>query len=224
MGKELTIGGAIVWTACYFGVMLLYTAVDVAVWRKVFSRASSWLNTVTIALCACGFLALLKRAGYAIPLLSNITLIGVLMALGCSALFYVVLDHGLDPLLEKAFPASERAYQETIQSLRKAPVPNFIQISILAPVMEEALMRGLILHGLIPAYGAAVALLVSSALFALLHFNMVQTLSAFLCGVALGLLYLQTGSVGCCVIAHCGYNVLSYVKMISERSAEDGRE
>lgn len=221
MGKELTIGGAIIWTACYFGVMLLYTAVDVAVWRKVFSRASGWLNTVTIALCACGFLALMKRAGHAIPLLSNLTLPGVLMALGCSALFYLALDHGLDPLLERAFPASERAYQETIQSLRKAPIPSFIQISILAPVMEETLMRGLILDGLIPAYGAAAALLVSSALFALLHFNMVQTLSAFLCGVVLGLLYLQTESVGLCIIAHCGYNVLSYVKTIAGRNAKE---
>lgn len=221
MGKELTIGGAIIWTACYFGVMLLYTAVDVAVWRKVFSRASGWLNIVTIALCACGFLALMKRAGHAIPLLSNLTLPGVLMALGCSALFYLALDHGLDPLLERAFPASERAYQETIQSLRKAPIPSFIQISILAPVMEETLMRGLILDGLIPAYGAAAALLVSSALFALLHFNMVQTLSAFLCGVVLGLLYLQTESVGLCIIAHCGYNVLSYVKTIAGRNAKE---
>ncbi len=224
MGKELTIGGAIVWTACYFGVMLLYTAVDVAVWRKAFPKAASWLNTITIALCACGFLALLKSAGHEIPLLSNITPSGVLMAVGCSALFYLVLDHGLDPLLERAFPASERAYQETIQSLRKAPVPSFIQISILAPVMEEALMRGLILNGLSAAYGAVVALLVSSALFALLHFNMVQTLSALLCGVVLGLLYLQTGSVGLCIIAHCGYNVLSYVRMISGRDGEECRE
>lgn len=57
-------------------------------------------------------------------------------------------------------------------------------------------------------------LFLSSILFALLHFNMVQTLSAFVCGFVLGLLYLNTNSLFCCILAHTGYNLLAYITTI----------
>ncbi len=75
-------------------------------------------------------------------------------------------------------------------------------------------MRGFLLGGLTVNYGKAAALALSSAVFALLHFNMVQTLSALICGVVLGLIYLQTGSVACCIAAHAGYNMISFFTMI----------
>ncbi|MCH5285800.1 MAG: CPBP family intramembrane metalloprotease [Christensenellaceae bacterium] len=81
-------------------------------------------------------------------------------------------------------------------------------------MIEEILMRGYLLQGLSVRYGHLIALLVSSLLFALLHFNMVQMLSAFVCGIALGLLYLRTGSLFCCILTHAGYNLISYVTMI----------
>ena len=85
---------------------------------------------------------------------------------------------------------------------------------LLAPFMEELLMRGFLLGGLSVSYGSVTALLISSAAFALLHFNMVQTLSALICGVVLGLLYMGTGSVLCCVAAHAGYNMISYLTTV----------
>ena len=75
-------------------------------------------------------------------------------------------------------------------------------------------MRGFLLNGLAINYGKLIALFVSSMLFALLHFNMVQTLSAFICGIVLGLLYLYTDSIFCCILTHVGYNLISYVTMI----------
>ena len=111
-------------------------------------------------------------------------------------------------------PGSEDRYQETLGHLREAPVLSFIQVCILAPVMEEILMRGFLLGGLSANYGRLAALLISSALFALLHFNMVQTLSAFICGILLGLLYIHTDSVILCIAAHAGYNMISYFTAI----------
>ena len=111
-------------------------------------------------------------------------------------------------------PGSEARYQETLRHLNEAPVISFIQVCVLAPFMEEILMRGFLLGGLTVNYGKAAALALSSAVFALLHFNMVQTLSALICGVVLGLIYLQTGSVSCCIAAHAGYNMISFFTMI----------
>lgn len=70
-------------------------------------------------------------------------------------------------------------------------------------------MRGFLLGGLAADYGEGAALVISAVLFALLHFNMVQTLSALVCGMVLGLLYLRTESLFCCVITHMGYNLIS---------------
>lgn len=99
--------------------------------------------------------------GYQVQLLSNISFVGMI-------------------------PQSEQDYQEMIQSLIKSPMTSLIQVCVLAPVMEEILMRGVVLGGLKNSYGTVTALLVSATLFACLHFNMVQTLSAFLCGIDWG--------------------------------------
>lgn len=211
---SIKIGTALLWIVVWFAAMLFYTCLDVAVWRKLSPAHAGAFNIITIALCVFVFLGCLQRAGYRIAFFSHVTFTGVLLALSCSVLFFVILDKGLDAFFEKIFPQSERQYQDTVRTLLKSPVAGFLQVCIIAPFVEEILMRGFVLGGLRGTYGALTALLISSVLFALLHFNMVQTLSAFVCGILLGLLYLKTSSLLCCMIAHCGYNMISYAAML----------
>ena len=201
--------------AGYFGVMLLYTFLDVAVWRKLVPEASGWLDLISTAACAVRFLLLLQKR-YPVRWTEGISISGLVLALVCAAGFYLALDMGLDPLLAKALPGSESQYQETVRSLLRFPVPAFLKVCVIAPVVEEALMRGFLLDGLRGGYGPAAALLISAVVFALLHFNAVQTLSALVCGLVLGLLYLHTGSVFCCILAHFGYNAISYFVMLAK--------
>lgn len=214
MGENtLKIGNAFKWVISYFGIMLFYTFLNVAVWRKAFPKYSEWINIIVIMICVVGFISLLKRK-YEINLLSNVTPMGILLAIFCSVLFFLLLDKCLDPVFESVFPQSEQDYQETIQSLIKSPVTSLLQVCMIAPVIEEILMRGFVLGGLKNTYGVKGALFISALFFAILHFNMVQTLSAFVCGIILGLLYIKTNSIPCCIIAHCGYNLISYITMI----------
>ena len=211
--NTLKISNALIWTVAYFGIMLFYTFLNVVVWRKIFPTYSEWINIIVIMICAVGYICLLKSK-YEIKILSNITPTGILLAVFCSILFFLLLDNCLDPIFESVFPQSEQDYQETIQSLIQSPITSLLQVCIIAPVIEEILMRGFILAGLKNTYGVIRALFISALFFAILHFNMVQTLSAFVCGIILGLLYLKTNSIPCCIIAHCGYNLISYVTMI----------
>lgn len=206
----LKISSAIIWVAAYFGIMLFYTFLDISVWRKVFPNYSEWVNIVVITICALSFICLIKSK-YKIDILSNLTPTGIFLAVLCSVLFFLFLDNCLDHVFESVFPQSERDYQETIQRLIKSPVTSFLQVCIIAPIIEEFLMRGFVLGELKNTYGDAKALLLSALLFAILHFNMVQTLSSFVCGVILGLLYIETNSIICCIIAHSGYNLISYI-------------
>lgn len=215
MKKGISIGKGIIWVLIWFGFMLLYTALNVMVWRKTAPVYGKYLDLLTIALCIVVFLVLLtKMTSFKVNLFRNISVKGILSAIGCAILFYFLLDKGLDPIFERAFPSSEESYQQTLKVLSAAPIISLLQVCVLAPIIEEILMRGFLLDGLSVNYGNVIALLVSAVLFALLHFNMVQTLSAFICGIILGLLYLHTGSVFCCILAHMGYNLISYVTMI----------
>lgn len=211
MEDGLSLGQGVLWVLIWLGWMLLHTVLDVAVWRRFPPVWEKYLNTVAITVSMAAFLGLLSRENhFEIDLFRNLSIPGILGAAGCAILLYLLLDQGLDPVLEKAFPASEASYQETLRTLRQSPGISLIQVCVLAPVIEEILMRGYLLQGLSVRYGSAVALAVSSLLFALLHFNMVQTLSALICGLALGLLYGRTGSVFCCILTHAGYNLISY--------------
>ena len=193
--------------------MLFYTFLNIAVWRKILPTYSEWINIIVIMICAVGFICFLKSK-YEIKILSNITPTGILLAVFCSILFFLLLDNCLDPIFESVFPQSEQDYQETVQILIQSPITSLLQVCMIAPVIEEILMRGFILGGLKNTYGVVGALFISALFFAILHFNMVQTLSAFVCGIILGLLYIKTNSIPCCIIAHCGYNLISYVTMI----------
>lgn len=215
MRETLTFPSALLWVAGYLGVMLLYTALDVAIWRKTAPAVSGWLDLVCTAAFAAGFLALMQRSYGKISWTERVSVTGVLLALVCAAGFYVVLDLGVDPLLAKAFPGSESQYQEAVQSLLKTPAAAVLKVCVIAPIMEETLIRWFLLGGLRSGYGDAAALAVSTLVFALLHFNMVQTLSALVCGAALGLLFLHTGSILCCILAHCGYNLISCAALLA---------
>lgn len=214
-GFSIKIKEAILWVAAYLGIMFFYTFLDIAVWRKILPKYSSGINVITIAICIVVFIALLRKTGYQVQLLSNISFMGIALAIGCSILFFIVLDKGLDPIFERMFPLSELQYEESVQSLMRSPAASLLQACVLAPIIEEILMRGVVLGGLKDTYGVGVALLISSILFAILHFNMVQSLSAFVCGIVLGLLYIKTDSIFCCITAHCGYNIISYIAIIS---------
>ncbi len=211
MDKGVSVGQGALWVIAWFGVMLFYTFLDVAIWRKTAPGHARLLNVISIALCMGGFLHLLRvKLRFQIDIVRGTSPQGILLAVVCAAALYVLLDKFLGPVFERMLPGSEERSRQTLQHLSETPVISFIQVCILAPVMEEILMRGFLLEGLSVSYGRAAALGISSLFFALLHFNMVQTLSALVCGIVLGLLYMRTNSLMCCITAHAGYNAISY--------------
>jgi len=82
---------------------------------------------------------------------------------------------------------------------------------IIAPITEELLFRGIILRGLLGRYRPAVAVALSAFLFAVIHANPWQLLSAFFLGLVFGWFYLRTGSLLLCILAHAIANGLSVI-------------
>jgi len=79
---------------------------------------------------------------------------------------------------------------------------------LVAPVTEEILFRGWLLHDLEQEYGQARALLWSSALFGLVHMEPSAMLYAALGGLVLGAVALRTKSTLASIAMHAGVNAL----------------
>lgn len=81
------------------------------------------------------------------------------------------------------------------------------------PLLEELLFRGVILGQLLLWLDRRQAILLSSVLFGILHFNVVQFLYAAVMGYLLGLLYEKTRHIWATWIAHglCNLLVLFFI-------------
>jgi membrane protease YdiL (CAAX protease family) len=172
---------------------------------------SVWINTFSqIVIAVLFFVLLAKVTRYRISFFGSVKAIDIVLALMCPLLLFLLLDNFFDPVFDNLFPASEDQYQAMLATMRLTPVATFIQACLVAPFTEEMLMRGYILHGLKNKYGALAAVLLSTALFAILHINIGQILSAFIGGLIIAQLYLKPKSVSCCILTHVLYNAISY--------------
>ena len=86
-----------------------------------------------------------------------------------------------------------------------------ISVSVFAPFFEEWLCRGIILRGLLKRVKPAWAIVISAAIFGLIHGNLWQAIPAFIIGLILGYVYYRTGSLKLTMLMHCVNNTLSVI-------------
>lgn len=85
-------------------------------------------------------------------------------------------------------------------------VDSLLAVSILAPFCEEMLCRGVMLRGLLQHTTPVKAIIWSSFIFALIHFNPWQAIPAFILGAFFGWIYYRTHSIWAVMFMHCVNN------------------
>lgn len=85
---------------------------------------------------------------------------------------------------------------------------------VVAPVVEEALFRGIVFRGLRREWPLVIAAAGSAALFALAHASRTALLPYALVGVALAVLYEHTGSLAAPVAAHGAFNAFQLAILV----------
>lgn len=123
-------------------------------------------------------------------------------------LFYIFFTKG-------TFEKGNLTYKEIIDVV----TISILSSGIKAAVTEEIVFRGMILRLLQNTFGKICAVFVSSFLFAVYHFDGIDTsdikkvimmiISVEIAGIALALVTEQTGSIWSSVMIHCLYNILS---------------
>ena len=119
----------------------------------------------------------------------------------------------LNSLLQSLFyqmgadiPAAPQLMVHTPTSL----IINLVTIAVLPALLEEMIYRGYILRTL-RAYGDGFAVLISAMLFSLMHGNLRQIPFAFIVGLFLGFLYVQTNNIWIPIVVHFINNGISIV-------------
>jgi len=88
---------------------------------------------------------------------------------------------------------------------------SLFTLSLVAPLTEEALFRGVLLRSFARRWGDTPGLVLSSALFAGFHLNVWQAPAAFLAGLFLGWVFLRTRSLLYPIAAHALFNGLPVI-------------
>ncbi len=90
------------------------------------------------------------------------------------------------------------------------PLIAFIGTVIAAPIVEELLFRGILLHRWAEKWGFQKAFIITSLLFGVLHIQ--NALSITLFAFILGIIYVRTGSLYLSILCHMVYNLFSYIQ------------
>lgn len=103
--------------------------------------------------------------------------------------------------------------QQIITSMMKEPW-GYVAVGILAPLAEEVVFRGAILRtllGIMSKKNHWVAIMISAAIFGIVHANLAQFINALLMGLILGWMYYRTGSLVPGILLHWINNTMAYV-------------
>lgn len=106
----------------------------------------------------------------------------------------------LDPI-SACIPMPETVKEIYMQMLNNS-VWTTVSVVIAAPLVEEFLLRGIIMRGLLIHTYPLKAILYSAMFFALIHMNLYQAAGAFLLGLFMGWIYYMTGSLWLTILIH----------------------
>lgn len=134
-----------------------------------------------------------------------IALMGLIVQLGISSVL---------SLVQLAAPKALESYNELMElaGLNEVSVPMMVAVSIMAPLSEEVLCRGVILRlaeRVSPKFW--VANVIQALAFGILHGNLVQGSYAFLLGLLLGYIYGKFRNIWLCMLLHAAMNFSSII-------------
>ena len=101
------------------------------------------------------------------------------------------------------------AYYADLSEITVPGILYIIVIYCLLPAITEEIAFRSVIYGEYRKFGVFGAVVLSSALFSLVHFSLTSFLSYFMCGAVLALVYEVTKSVFASMLSHFLYNLMS---------------
>jgi membrane protease YdiL (CAAX protease family) len=138
-----------------------------------------------------------------------VDLAGLPLGVACQLLLVPAIYWPLQQIWPDAF-SSDEIEQRARDLWDKANggwiIVLIVVVALGAPLIEELVYRGLILQALQSRLNDWLALLISSAWFALIHLQPVELPGLFAFALVLGICFQRTGRLGMAIFAHIGFN------------------
>ena len=144
-------------------------------------------------------------------LLLRLVIVLLLFSLGAATLLYCVLSSFAPNLLEfflEESPSSLPIIYKCLETI------NYI---VVAPITEEFIFRGVLLHRFANKWNIASAIWISSIIYSLLH--LFDPVGGVLFGVVMALLYIKTKTLIVPIVAHAMYNAIAVILQFLENNS-----
>jgi membrane protease YdiL (CAAX protease family) len=174
--------------------------------QELVTQKSGYLiSVIAVFVCGIGFYLWYRReiAGEmqeSVKKTFTIRNVILLLLLGVGCQFFI---SGIMNLVQQYFPQLFEAYANQLLKLTAGNwITVFLLIILIAPVAEELVFRGVILHKAgraVPFWGAN---LLQAVLFGVYHMNIIQGIYAVLIGFILGLVYHKFGTILAPMLLH----------------------
>ena len=115
----------------------------------------------------------------------------------------------------------EPALQTTVELLRESSSPfrllymGLVTV-VMAPIAEELLFRGVLYPAVLQHQGRLVAMAGTSAVFGLIHANLLTMLPLFAIAMVLTVLYERTRNLLAPILAHALFNLANFLMLLRE--------
>ncbi|GLV64133.1 AbrB family transcriptional regulator [Bacillus mycoides] len=130
------------------------------------------------------------------------TIMGMIFSVGISQIQFYILAHTLPDFLIIMLEDGNVINTSNIYMT----IFTFISACVLAPIMEEVIFRGFFLQRMAYKWGIKRAVIISSLIFGLGHFDVI---GAFMFGVIMCLLYIKTKNIWTNIAVHALNNLIA---------------
>lgn len=131
-----------------------------------------------------------------------------LAMLGVSVLYFMVVTRIHTPYVEKSL----NEYNEMMEvTTKRSALGLFLSVfssSVLIPILEEMVFRGIVFQGMLRVGEPISAILVSALCFGVMHGQVIQIGYAFLCGIFLAVVYYVSKNLVMTIFTHMLFNIL----------------
>ncbi len=144
-------------------------------------------------------------------------LVGVPLGVACQFVLVTAVNWPLQKIWPDTFSFDEVSKRATDLSNTAPGAWKLVLIAIVvvgAPVVEEIVYRGAVQQGLVKKWGVFPGIVVTAALFALIHLTPVEFAGLFSFALVLGVSRHRTGRLGTSIITHMAFNVAGLVMVI----------
>ncbi|KAA0766963.1 CPBP family intramembrane glutamic endopeptidase [Bacillus sp. SH5-2] len=129
-------------------------------------------------------------------------IMGMIFSVGISHIQFYILAHTLPNFLVTMLEGGNVINMSNVYMT----IFTFISACVLAPIMEEVIFRGFFLQRMAYKWGIKRAVIVSSLIFGLGHFDVI---GAFMFGVIMCLLYIKTKNIWTNIAVHALNNLIA---------------